>query len=42
MKTKDKKTIIKTLLDQKAEEDNTIDLNAYANGLEAMYNALHE
>jgi hypothetical protein len=34
--------VIQTLLDQKAEENNTIDLNAYANGLEDMYDALHD
>jgi hypothetical protein len=42
MESKNKETIIKTLLDKKAGENNTIDLNAYANGLEAMYDALHE
>jgi hypothetical protein len=35
-----KQTLIKKLLNDKAEKDNTIDLNAYANGLDAMYEAL--
>ena len=42
LESKNKKTIIKTLLHQKAKKNNTIDLNAYAIGLEAMYDALHE
>lgn len=42
LESKNKKTIVKTLLHQKAKKNNTIDLNAYAIGLEAMYDALHE
>ena len=36
----DKEKLIRELLDKKAEENNTIDLNVYACGLEAMYEAL--
>ena len=35
-----KETLIKKLLNEKAEKNNTIDLNAYALGLDAMYEAL--
>lgn len=37
--TKDE--LVKRLLDKKAEESNLIDLNAYALGLEAMYEAMN-
>jgi hypothetical protein len=33
---------VQELLDKKAEQDNTIDLNAYGNGLLDMYEALHQ
>lgn len=36
-----KQELIKQLLDKRAKESNTTDLNAYANGLEAMYDALN-
>jgi hypothetical protein len=36
----DKEKLIQQLLDKKADEDNSIDLNAYALGLEAMFNAI--
>ncbi len=36
----DKQNLIEKLLKDKAEKDNTIDLNAYALGLDAMYEAL--
>ena len=32
-----KETLIEKLLNEKAEKNNTIDLNAYANGLQTMY-----
>lgn len=35
-----KETLIEKLLNEKAEKNNTIDLNAYALGLDAMYEAL--
>lgn len=35
-----KETLIEMLLNEKAEKNNTIDLNAYALGLDAMYEAL--
>jgi hypothetical protein len=35
-----KETLIEKLLTEKAENNNTIDLNAYALGLDAMYEAL--
>ena len=35
-----KETLIEKLLNEKAENNNTIDLNAYALGLSAMYEAL--
>lgn len=35
-----KETLIEKLLNEKAEENNTIDLNAYALGLDEMYEAL--
>lgn len=34
-------SIIRDLLNKKAEENNTIDLNAYALGLTDMFNALN-
>jgi hypothetical protein len=39
-----KETLIEKLLTEKAENNNTIDLNAYALGLDAMYEAfvLHD
>ena len=37
--TKDE--LVKRLLDVKAEQSNLIDLNAYALGLEAMYEAIN-
>lgn len=35
-----KETLIEKLLNEKTETDNTIDLNAYALGLDEMYEAL--
>lgn len=37
-----KETLIQKLLNKKAENNNTIDLNAYALGLDAMYEAFQE
>lgn len=37
---KTKTQLIKRLLDEKAEENNQIDLNAYAMGLDVMYEAI--
>ena len=36
----DKQKLIEKLLDEKAEKDNRIDLNAYALGLDAMFDAI--
>ena len=36
-----KEELVKRLLDKKAKENNQIDLNAYALGLEAMYEAVN-
>lgn len=35
-----KQTLIEKLLNEKAEKNNTIDLNAYALGIDDMYKAL--
>lgn len=37
----EKEDLIQKLLTQKAESDNTIDLNAYALGLDAMYDEIY-